>query len=115
MKGIKMNETITTDLSKFGYRELAMAGELLNWFNDHSYPEDFNSDDVKLYMNANSGNVFLSNEDGQVLMMNGDKLETFYSCPICGHEGFLEDMKHTKEDNASYTSECDEYLKEIGA
>ena len=42
-------------------------------------------------------------------MMNGDKLETWYNCPYCGHEGFKEDMEHEP-----HNSECTRYLKEIG-
>ncbi len=42
-------------------------------------------------------------------MLNGDKLEPWYSCPYCGHEGFKSDMAHVPE-----SSECSEYLKQIG-
>jgi hypothetical protein len=44
----------------------------------------------------------------QVAMMNGDKLESFYSCPQCGHEGFKDEMEH--EGN----KDCQEYLESIG-
>ena len=59
--------------------------------------------------NLSSGNVFLANSDFQVAMFNGSKLESFYSCPICGHEGFLDEMKHGDEDE-----ECLEYVEQIG-
>ena len=48
------------------------------------------------------------NEDYQVAMMNGDNLESFYSCPQCGHEGFAEEMEHNEDDQ-----ECQNYLKDI--
>jgi len=98
----------TTDLSQFGWRERRMAAELLTASCDKGFPEDFNDDEVVIMMNSNSGNVFLTNSDYQVAMMNGDKLESFYSCPECGHEGFAEDMAH--DGNA----ECKRYLQEIG-
>ena len=56
----------------------------------------------------NSGNVFLTNANYDVAMMNGDTLESFYSCPNCGHEGFKEDMSHDGD------AECKRYLRDIG-
>lgn len=84
----------TTNLADFGWRERRMAATLLDKMCD-GLPEDFEDDAVVLMMNSNSGNVFLTNSEFQVAMMNGDKLESFYTCPQCGHEGFKEDMKHT--------------------
>ena len=57
-------------------------------------PEDFEDDQVTIAMNTHSGYVFITNSEYQVAMLNGDILESFYSCPECGHEGFLEDMEH---------------------
>ena len=104
------NEITTTDLAQFGYREKEMAAELLQAMIKQGLPEDFYDDGVTVMMNRNSGNVFLTNSEYQVAMMNGDKLESFYNCPYCGHEGFKEDMKHKAKD-----AECRRYLKEIGA
>jgi len=98
----------TTNLADFGYREKRMAAELLNKMCD-GIPDDFADDEVTIMMNTSSGNVFLTNADFQVAMMNGDKLESFYSCPECGHEGFKADMWHKG------TAECRRYLREIGA
>lgn len=105
----QMNEITTTDLSKFGARERQMAEDLLRTWREQGLPEDFSDDEVTIMMNLNSGNVFLTNSDFQVAMMNGDKLESFYSCPYCGHEGFKEDMEHTPKDQ-----DCTDYLIEIG-
>jgi hypothetical protein len=102
-------ELTTTDLSKFGWRERKMAAELLTASCDKGFPEDFNDDEVTVMMNFNSGNVFLTNSDYQVAMMNGDKLESFYTCPYCGHEGFKEDMEHDAQN-----AECTRFLEEIG-
>jgi len=104
-----MNETTTTDLSKFGYREREMAEELLRASRVQGFPNDFDDNETTIMMNMNSGNVFFTNADFQVAMMNGDTLESFYSCPICGHEGFLEEMGHNDDD-----TECQEYLTDIG-
>jgi hypothetical protein len=98
----------TTDLSKFGYRELEMVEELIKAKREQGLPEDFEENEVTIMMNQNSGNVFFTNSEFQVAMMNGDKLESFYVCAICGHEGFKEDMQHNEDDE-----ECQEYLKEM--
>ncbi len=104
------DEITTTDLGKFGARERQMAEELLKAWREQGLPDDFNDDEVVIMFNMNSGNVFLTNSDYQVAMLtDDDKLETFYNCPECGHEGFKADMQH--DGNA----ECREYLKDIGA
>ena len=100
-------ESNTNDLSKFGYNELKETARLLKAYCDNTEILD---DGVKVEFNPNSGNVFLVDEVYQVAMMNGDDLELWHNCPICGHEGFLEDMPHNEDDE-----ECQEFLKEIGA
>jgi hypothetical protein len=97
----------TTNLAEFGYREKRMAAELLNAMCD-GLPDDFADNEVTVMMNTHSGNVFLTNANCDVAMMNGDKLESFYSCPECGHEGFKEDMAHDG------SAECRRYLRDIG-
>ncbi|MBU0847436.1 hypothetical protein KKH23_09660 [Patescibacteria group bacterium] len=97
----------TQDFSKFGYRELAMAGELLTKYSDN--PNVIDGNGIHIEFNPNSGNVFIVDEDFNVAMMNGDVLEQWFNCPYCGHEGFLEEMDHEPQNN-----ECTRYLKEIG-
>ena len=86
-----MEDITTTDLSKFGYRELAMAGDLLKAIKN-GLPDDFDDDGITVMFNTHSGYVFLTNSDYQVAMLNDKKLESFYSCPNCGEEGFAEDI-----------------------
>lgn len=104
---MKTEEIVTSDLSKFGARERKMAEDLLKAWREQGLPVDFNDDETTIAMNMNSGYVFLTNSDYQVAMMNGDTLESFYLCPECGHEGFLEDMDHDGG------KECRRYLREI--
>ena len=106
---MKTDSIFTTDLSEFGYRERKMAAELLTASVEQGFPADFDDDGVTVAMNKNSGYVFLTNSEYQVAMLNGDKLESWYSCPECGHEGFKEDMEHGEDDR-----ECRRYLKDIG-
>jgi hypothetical protein len=100
--------TVTNDLSRFGFRELKMAAQLLTAFTNYPYSTQL-GDGITIYMNSNSGNVFLSDEDFNVAMMNGDKLEDFYTCPECGREGFAEEMNHNEGRQG-----CQEYLESIG-
>lgn len=83
----------TTNLADFGDRELHLLIDLLQAWRDQQLPEDFCSDAVVPMLNKNSGHVFLTNSDYQVAMINGDKLDSWYSCPNCGHEGFIENCK----------------------
>lgn len=100
----------TTNLAEFGARERKMAEFLLRAWREQGLPEDFDEEKVVIMMNKNSGNVFLTNEECQVAMLNGEKLDSFYSCPVCGHEGFKEEMPHEEDDE-----ECQEYLRDIKA
>jgi len=87
MKPITIN-----DFSKFGYRERKMAEHLLHAWNEQGLPDDFINDEVSIIMNTHSGNVFLTNSDFQVAMMNGDKLESFYTDFETGEEGFRDEL-----------------------
>ena len=98
----------TRDFSEMGYRELDMVGDLLKAYKGNNDETRFLGDGVKSEFNPNSGNVFLVDEDYNVAMMNGDKLEDFFSCPECGHEGFLEEMQHGEDCEG-----CVEYLESI--
>ena len=82
----------TTDLSEFGNRERAIAIELMTEWNNGNLPYDFESENVQMMMNTTSGNVFLTNEYNQVAMMNKDKIESFYTSPNSGIEGFYDDL-----------------------
>jgi hypothetical protein len=99
--------TITTDLSKFGYREYAELRRILDAMIDKGLPNDFYDDGVIPMFNMNSGFVFLTNNEYQVAMMNGDKLESFYSCPQCGHESFKDEIQHNPDNE-----DCQEWIKD---
>lgn len=104
-----MEDIATIDLAKFGYRERKLAEKLLAAWNKNGLPDNFEDYDVKIMFNTYSGSVFFTNSEYQVAMMNGADLELVYSCPYCGHEGFLDEMKHEPRDE-----DCTRYMKEIG-
>lgn len=85
-----MDTITTTDLSDFGFRELEMASELLKAYCNS--PPEFLGDGVQVMMNRQSGNVFLTDEEYNVAMLNGDQLEAWLFTPYEGHEGFLSDL-----------------------
>ena len=101
----------TTNLADFGYRELALAGQILTAYAGKDACPYFTGEGVQLMMNTSSGNVFLIDEDCNVLMMNGDNLEGFYSTPYEGHEGFLDDLLN--EWNKNWENPDSEYLANL--
>ena len=54
----------------------------------------------------NSGNVFLTNSNCDCAMMNGETLESFYSTPYEGKEGFfselVEEFEEMHEEDKEY-------------
>ncbi len=85
------DKIVTSDLSRFGFHELEMAAQLLSACCDN--PPEFLGDGVTIMLNMWSSNVFLTDEDYNVGMMNGDTLEQFHMCFECGAEGFADQIK----------------------
>ena len=109
------NEITTTDFAEFGWRERKMAAELLTASCDQGFPEDFEDEEVTIMMNKNSGNVFFTNAEYQVVMMNGDKIEFFYTTPYDGKEGFADELKEDYEqDCENWNGEDIQYIKDLG-
>jgi len=104
--GLIMESITTTDLSKFGYRERGLAENLLREWRIQGLPDDFYDEEVAIMLNTNSGYVFLTNSECQVCMLNGEKLESFYTCSNCGNEGFEEGILHDGK-----CKECGEKMK----
>lgn len=82
----------TTNLSDFGYRELGMLRDLIQAKMDQGLPASFDLSGVTAMMNQNSGNVFFTNDEFEVAMLNGDKLELFVTCRECGDEDFASEL-----------------------
>ncbi len=87
----------TRDLSKFGFREIGMAGELLSKYADgrRSWASDQDelADGIAMEFNPNSGNVFLVDGDCHVAMVNdNENLENWVYCSNCGAEGFRSEL-----------------------
>lgn len=82
----------TTNLADFGIGELRMLEKLIGAMEAQGLPDDFDNDGVHPMMNRASGNVFLTNSNYEVAMMNGNDLESFYFLSYHGNEGFLCDL-----------------------
>jgi hypothetical protein len=101
---MRTQEIVTSDISHFGRRERELLIDLLSAWNQQGLPDDFYDENVIPMSNGNSGYIFLTNSEHQVCMMNDDKLEMWYTCSNCGHEGFAEDCKVEDE----HCNECKE-------
>lgn len=109
------NEITTTNLADFGQRERALLIDLLEAWNNEGLPEDFYDDEVVPMMNVQSGNVFLTNSDFQVAMMNGSDLESWYYTPYSGHEGFADSLKDDYEEfPENWVQDDIQYLFDMG-
>ncbi len=88
-----MNDpVVTADLSRFGQRELSIAAEMLTALTT-TYRRCATDEGLSLNMNINSGYVFLTDENYNCFMMNGDQLEQYLCSPYDGHEGFYDELK----------------------
>ena len=104
-------EIVTTDLSKYGYKELVEAGELLNAYAENG--SEFLGDGLTLNFNMNSGYVFLSDEDYNVGVLEGHKVVQFFSCPQCGFEATQEDAKAEEKDFEAHNGYCSQSCEDV--
>lgn len=107
------NEIVTTDLTRFGQRELSMLREILEAWEKHGIPDEL-TDGVTPHFNTHSGYVFLSDEDYNTAMLNDEtgKLEMWYYTPYAGFEGFLSDLIDEYDNMCEEDKEFINYLKQ---
>ena len=103
------------NFADFGYRELDMAGDLLTKYANGTMSRmarDYFSGPygIQVGFNKNSGNVFLVDEDYNVLMDDGKELDLFISTPYSGEEGFYDDLMDIYEE---LDEEDKEYLDSL--
>ena len=102
------DETVTKDLTRFGYTELDIAGDLLKAYANNKGDTSFLSDGVEVWFNTNSGYVFLCDEDMNVGVLEDDKIVQFFNCPQCGNEGTQKDGLENSWDFEKYEGYCSE-------
>jgi len=87
---------------------------IMQAWDKNGLPDNFYLENVRFAYNRNSGCVFLVNDDCQVLMMNDDVLEEFYTSPYEGHEGFINDLfEEYMSDTEAWHIEDAEWLLDI--
>ena len=104
-------DAYTEDLSDFGMREIEELRDILDAWLKNGLPDDFEYSGVKPAFNRSSGYVFLVNDEYQVCMEVDGKLESFYTTPYSGYEGFYEDL--LDEADESWDEEDLEYLRDL--
>ncbi len=92
-----MADVAYAQFNNFGYRELSAAGDLLKMYSQGNlsrYARDYFTGPygISIGFNNMSGNVFLVDEDFNVLMDAGGQLDLFISTPYSGEEGFYDDL-----------------------
>ena len=110
------NDPTTTNLADFGARERHELIKILQAWESSGLPDDFYDNEVVPMFNKNSGAVFLTNSEYQVCMAADGRLESWYTTPYAGHEGFLEDLiDEYISDPDDWDEEDVEYLRDLGA
>ena len=89
---------VTNDLSLFGFRELKRARDLLDLMIEEGLPESFEDIGVEIMFNSRSGKVFITNDQGQVVMEEDGGLEEYFICNECGREGFKDDIGFNRDE-----------------
>lgn len=82
----------------FGYREIGIAADLMRAYADGKAPDWFSDYGVTIEFNPNSGYVFLTNDDCEVLMLDGMDLVGWFFLSYAGNEGTAEDLWEAFED-----------------
>ena len=100
----------TTNLAEFGRHQLKEVGEMLIAYANKQYEHPFfTNNGVHAVLNKNSGFVFLTDDDYNVLMLNSkDELEGWYNLPYSGEEGFFSDLIDLYQDD--WDDDDKEYL-----
>lgn len=116
MAEYEKNGTVTDDLSRFGFIELKEAAKLLSAYCDDKMTplarESFDGEGVHIAFNTDSGKVFLSNDEYQVLMLNEEGILDYWVwCSEHGSEGFLKDLAFDAENGNVPAEDCNEILE----
>lgn len=105
----------TWDLSNMTTSAITEAIKILSAYRDHGVPDDFYDSGVELNFNADSGMVFLTNEDYNVAVYNDEThtLESWYNTPYEYHEGTLADLLEEFDNGDINDIEDLEYIKDL--
>ena len=109
-----MQNVYTENLSDIITFGRATTIKLLQAWGEQGLPSDFDNEGIRLARNRQRGYVFFVNDEHQCAMMNGDKLESFYSSPYDRHKGFIDELfEEYLKNKDSWHIEDAEWLLEI--
>lgn len=98
------------NLKNMSYREIKIAAKILNDIADNGCPDNLDDDSFDISFNPDSGFVYAHDDDFNVFILNSKgTLQQWFTCPICCHEGFIQDMQHNSDD-----IRCQDFLRDIG-
>ncbi len=92
-----MTSFYTESLSDFGWRELRILKDIIDAWLQSGLPEQFTENGIRPAFNTHRGYVFLVNDECDIAMLNGNRLESFHSLPYSGKEGFLYELLEENE------------------
>ena len=104
------------NIPDWGYRELEEAAKILNkYVNGPDIPDFWDDCPKSIGFNPYSGNMFLTNENGDVAILDGeDNLVSFYFTPYNGIEGTLDDLlEDYLNDDSDWVEEDIDFLISI--
>lgn len=102
---------MTTNLADFGRSQLKTAAQLLTAWSNSELDFLYSQDGVQVALNQQSGNVFLTNSEHEVIMLNSEgKAELFFSDGYIGQEGFKSDILAEFWDFDGYESDRLEWI-----
>ncbi len=107
----KMSDTHTRDLSQM---PLDQVKDLFVALDNDGWPSDFSERNVVVEYNKKSGNVYFTNDNSDCCMINTNskQLESHYSTPCQGYEGFFDDLVHYFD---RMNEDDQEYVRNIAA
>ena len=105
----------TNNISDLGSREIHMLNELNIAFNDYDFiKEGYSLEGLKWEFNMSSGYMFFVNDECEILMLDGDKLERFYTLYGTGYEGFADELLFDYENGNITDGDDIEQLQDLG-
>jgi hypothetical protein len=93
-------------------RERCLLIDIMRAWGETGLPKDFGDTEVRPAFNRNSGYVFLVNDEYEVCMLRDGKLESFYTSPSAGEEGFFDELA---EMYPEMDAEDQDWLREVAA
>jgi hypothetical protein len=100
------------DFSKLKISEIDSLISLIDLLTAYKDQYQMFPGNTTVCINPESQSFFLVDENESTWIMGELELKEWFYCPICGHEGFKEDIEHSDDEN-EYNEECQEWLRQV--